>query len=1064
MQAPPMPEKETMRLQALYRLRILDTPAEKRFDRLTRLAQQMFGTQIALVSLVDAERQWFKSRQGLNACETGRDVSFCGHSILGDTLFEVEDASQDQRFADNPLVVGDPQIRFYAGAPLKTQDGFPIGTLCIIDSKPRRLTVLERQQLRDFADVVEDEINHQRERELQQQLDESSLRSQGLLEAIPDMVFVMDSEGYFLKAQERSDLLVPKEKLIGLCITEVMPPDVAAKTLEAIRQAIATGRVTHFETPLKMPEGLAWFEARFRSLNDREVLVIIRNITREKHRAEQLTTNERRLAGVLEGTRIGTWEWNIQTGETVFNERWAEIIGYSLDELAPVSIETWRLYTHPDDVVSATQLLEQHFSGALEFYDCLFRMRHKNGHWVWVRARGRVVTRTDDARPLIMYGTHADVTDEYQSRKQLERQNRALSLLNYIAFNLTGSLDDQLEQALRVGCEFLAADLGIVSEVIGETYIVSWFSALKGSELQRHQHFDLKQTYCDLALHNTDELVIEHMKESPYHKHPCYQAFGLEMYIGIALHVAGEVYGTVNFSAAEPRARAFDDTDRLFLRLLARWISGSIEQSLSVDKLNKLVEQVPGIIFQFRRAVDGKMSFLYASPGIGSIYEGVTPEQVRSDASIVFSKIYADDLNAIKESIELSARSLNEWRAQYRVEQSDGELRWVEGRSRPQLMLDGSILWHGYINDIHERKQAELALQFSENRLRGLFEFSPIGIALNDYETGQFVDLNTALLAPSGYTRDEFIQLSYWDITPQEYEPSEKKALEQLKAKGSYDPYEKEYIRKDGSRYPVRLQGILMKEVEGRQLIWTLVEDITERVKNERMKNEFVSTVSHELRTPLTSVSGSLSLIASGALGELPPVMREMVSIAQKNSKRLTLLINDLLDMDKLLSGNMRFELQQQPLAPLLEQCLQGNQSYADQYRITLSLQVPPNEVIVNVDTQRLEQVMANLLSNAIKFSPAGSQVNVVVVRDSAHVEISVIDCGVGIAEEFHEKIFQKFSQVDSSDTRGKGGTGLGLAITRELITRMNGTVGFESIVGEGSRFFIHLPIVERGQ
>jgi PAS domain S-box-containing protein len=319
-------------------------------------------------------------------------------------------------------------------------------------------------------------------------------------------------------------------------------------------------------------------------------------------------------------------------------------------------------------------------------------------------------------------------------------------------------------------------------------------------------------------------------------------------------------------------------------------------------------------------------------------------------------------------------------------------------------------------------------------------------------------------LAPSGYARDEFIQLSYWDITPQEYEPSEKKALEQLKTTGSYGPYEKEYIRKDGSRYPVRLQGILMKEVEGRQLIWSLVEDITERVKNERMKNEFVSTVSHELRTPLTSVSGSLSLIASGALGELPPVMREMVAIAQKNSKRLALLINDLLDMDKLLSGNMRFELQQQLLAPLLEQCLQANQSYADQYRIRLSLQVPPNEVIVSVDTQRLEQVMANLLSNAIKFSPAGSQVDVVVVRDSAHVEISVIDCGVGIAEEFHKRIFQKFAQADSSDTRGKGGTGLGLAITKELITRMNGTVGFESTVGEGSRFFIHLPIVERGQ
>ena len=159
MKTPDTPENEEERLKALRSTNILDTDPEERFDRLTRLAKRVFGVSIALVSLVDENRQWFKSKAGLDACETGRDISFCGHAILGNDIFVVEDALEDERFADNPLVTGEPSIRFYAGAPLRYLDGNKLGTLCIIDQQPRALVEEDYAMLRDLAEMAEGELS-----------------------------------------------------------------------------------------------------------------------------------------------------------------------------------------------------------------------------------------------------------------------------------------------------------------------------------------------------------------------------------------------------------------------------------------------------------------------------------------------------------------------------------------------------------------------------------------------------------------------------------------------------------------------------------------------------------------------------------------------------------------------------------------------------------------------------------------------------------------------------------------------------------------------------------------
>ncbi|MBT8496186.1 MAG: GAF domain-containing protein [Deltaproteobacteria bacterium] len=156
MDKPVIPDDERARIQALHSLELLDTPPEERFDRITRIARAVFKVPIALVSLVDEDRQWFKARAGLDAAQTSREVSFCGHAILASGVFVVEDALEDERFADNPLVTGPPHVRFYAGAPIPAREGSSLGTLCIIDTKPRKVTSGDRTLLRDLGDVVGD--------------------------------------------------------------------------------------------------------------------------------------------------------------------------------------------------------------------------------------------------------------------------------------------------------------------------------------------------------------------------------------------------------------------------------------------------------------------------------------------------------------------------------------------------------------------------------------------------------------------------------------------------------------------------------------------------------------------------------------------------------------------------------------------------------------------------------------------------------------------------------------------------------------------------------------------
>lgn len=738
-----------------------------------------------------------------------------------------------------------------------------------------------------------------------------------------------------------------------------------------------------------------------------------------------------------------------------------------------------------------------------------------------------------------------------------------------------------------------------------------------------------------------------------------------------------------------------------------------LQRTRLLKREQKIARLLPGMVYQLKRFRDGRYQFLYVSEGVQPLY-GLSPEQLLGDAELAFAAVHPEDLSELNAAIERSANNLGGDVIRYRIIHPHNGPIWVEGRAKAERLVDGTILWHGFITDVSELMQTTRALQESESRFRdmvsnlpgvvyryrndgqrgviylsdgiqrltgypardfignrirryaslihpddralarnipeghalfertyrlidangatvwvrekgrrmadpqqpwtdgfvwdvtqqvlaeqalhesrdrlaALYRLAPVGIVLSRLKDGRLLEWNPELRQLSGHADEHLRGLSIAELFATTRD-AERDPRQQLNSQGIYGPHETQLLRHDGSQVPVLLSGALTVAADGTQLIWSIIQDITERVRAEReaqerecylrllfanvidaiiiidqrgiietfnhaaerifgyrseeaigrnlsllmpdphrsahdgylhayamrgeshtleqnreltaqrrngelftielrvsqishhgetrfiglvrditerkraeqMKHEFVSVVSHELRTPLTSIAGALGLVAGGAVGEVPASMRQMLTIAHQNSLRLGRLIDDLLDMDKLIAGKMPLQMRTQPLAPLLEDALRSNQSYAEQYAVRFERGALPT-LSVAVDENRMHQVLANLLSNAAKFSPAGEIVMLIAERRGDWVRVSITDNGPGICEAFQMRIFEKFSQADSSDTRQKGGTGLGLAISKELVERMNGRMGFDTEAGLGTCFWFELPAVADG-
>jgi len=412
--------------------------------------------------------------------------------------------------------------------------------------------------------------------------------------------------------------------------------------------------------------------------------------------------------------------------------------------------------------------------------------------------------------------------------------------------------------------------------------------------------------------------------------------------------------------------------------------------------------------------------------------------------------------DALVAKARLGQREESEWT----MIRKDGSRFPVARSVTAQTDADGTIVGYvSVITDLSLRKAQEAETRLSEERFRRAFDDAPIGMSLVD-PAGGWLRVNRALCRMLDYTDAELLETNLQSITySDDREASEEALRETLSGRDSPCQIEKRYVRRDGALVFANVSASLVRDTNGAPLyIISQIEDISERKEGERIKREFIATVSHELRTPLTSIRGALGLIDAGALGDLPEKAQGMVKIAYQNSERLGRIINDILDIEKIDAGKLEVQLESVPLTAFLAQAAAANQPYGAKHGVQFVIDAQLADACVLADPHRLMQVMANLLSNAVKFSPPGAEVSIRAIERRARVRIEVQDRGTGIPEAFRGRVFEKFAQADSSASRRFAGTGLGLSITRELVKAMNGTIGFETISGEGTTFHFELP------
>lgn len=501
--------------------------------------------------------------------------------------------------------------------------------------------------------------------------------------------------------------------------------------------------------------------------------------------------------------------------------------------------------------------------------------------------------------------------------------------------------------------------------------------------------------------------------------------------------------------------------DNTIIFATARDITKTKEQQLNTSNDIRLLEMAEQTARVGHWHLDTASGELQWSNEIFKIY-GRKPHKARITLDDFIDAFTPKDQKNVWALIQQVSYDGKDIEAEARLIRSDGDIRHVVlraiGERAPNQHIKGVF---GILQDVTTERQHQASMRSKDELMSMAFKATSDGIWDWDLKTDQ-VWFSPQWKAQLGYQEDE-IQNSFESWADLIFEEDRIKAMDAIEDyflnRSERFEMVQRFRHKKGHTVFILVRAYVMRDEFGKAIrLIGAHTDVSELKKLEQAKSEFTSIVSHELRTPLTAIHGAIGLLNGHYKTQMPADAQNLLQIADNNSVRLSLLINDILDMEKLQSGRMDFDMCKITLADFLPQIVENHLSYAKKYNVELKYDPTSSDLVIMGDSDRLTQVLSNLISNAIKFSNENGDVEVSAKLYRGQVAISIKDHGRGIPEELQNKIFDKFFQADSSDQRHKGGTGLGLSISKAMVDKMNGQISVLSEPNKGSTFTLTMP------
>jgi diguanylate cyclase (GGDEF)-like protein/PAS domain S-box-containing protein len=606
---PPLPKNEIQRLLALKKFELLDTAAEEVFDDLTKLASQIFATPMALITLVDESRQWFKSCVGIAATETPRDISFCGHAILGQDLFEVADALLDERFADNPLVTGDPNVRFYAGMPLITTAGYALGTLCIIDTVPRQLTTAQRESIKMLARQAITQIEYHltllQITALNQQLIESASFHDTLLDSVEQSIISIDTDGIITSFNAgaeailgyQADELVGKKTLLILHDADeisqcaaglgLIPAQTPQSLLEIFMAQSKASAADTCECSYVHKDGShIAVSLMFKPMHDHAgeligFLAVARDIRSTKKAQKSLAEMADILQHTGEMAKVGGWSIDLTTMQLTWSSEVYRI--YELESTKPPAVEEAIGYYLPEDQLVITAAVALAISDGVP-WDLEQQLITAKGNQIWVRAQGAAVI--ENGKAIGLKGVFQDITERKKNRLDLAKINRALTMVskcNEVMMHISDEkqlIVDVCRIIVEVG-GYKVSWVGYAESDAGQSITVQACFGNANDDLlnqkmrwlESHEHID---TPAAKTIRNSQVTMVgDVMLDPDYANKTLALQLGYRALVYLPLNNKGLTFGVLGLYAAEPRIFGQDEI-RLLQELADNLVSGIV--------------------------------------------------------------------------------------------------------------------------------------------------------------------------------------------------------------------------------------------------------------------------------------------------------------------------------------------------------------------------------------------------------------------------------------------------------------------------------------------------------